>query len=97
MQDASSEQKKKNKKPKIQAKLLAERTTTSLSLANRRKNKETKKQKLSINLTLYEVLTNHWIKFRRAETERKKKFNLLQGKNSTFLETWEKETPKTIT
>ena len=34
---------------------------------------------------------------RRAETKRKKEFNLLQGKNSTFLEAWEKETSNTIT
>ena len=32
----------------------------------------------------------------RAETKRKKEFNLLQGKNSTFLEAWEKETSNTI-
>ena len=36
-------------------------------------------------------------KRRRAETKRKKEFNLLQGKNSTFLEAWEKETSNTIT
>ena len=28
---------------------------------------------------------------------RKKEFNILQGKNSTFLEAWEKETSNTIT
>jgi len=27
---------------------------------------------------------------------KKKEFNLFQGKNSTFLETWEKETSNTI-
>ena len=32
----------------------------------------------------------------KAETKRKKEFNLLQGKNSTFLEAWEKETSNTI-
>ena len=57
---------------------------------------KTDKQKLSTNLTLYEAFTNHWIKFRRAETKRKKEFNLLQGKNSTFLEAGEKETSNTI-
>jgi len=31
-----------------------------------------------------------------AETKRKKEFNLLQGKNSTSLEAWEKETSNTI-
>jgi len=55
------------------------------------------KQKLSTNLTLYEAHTNHWTNLRRAETKRKKEFNLLQGKNSTFLEAWEKETSNTIT
>ena len=53
---------------------------------------EENKQKLSTNLTLYEVYTNHWTNLRRADTKRKKQFNLLQGKNSTFLEAWEKET-----
>ena len=33
----------------------------------------------------------------RAETKRRKEFNLLQGKNSTFFEAWEKETSNTIT
>ena len=33
----------------------------------------------------------------RAETKRKKEFNLLQEKNSTILEAWEKETSKIIT
>ena len=32
----------------------------------------------------------------RAETKRKKEFNLLQGKNSTFLEAWERETSNTV-
>ena len=50
------------------------------------------KQKLSTNLTLYEAHTNHWTNFRREDTKRKKEFHLLQGKNSTFLEAWEKET-----
>ena len=31
------------------------------------------------------------------ETKRKKEFHLLQGKNSTFLDAWEKETSNTIT
>ena len=33
----------------------------------------------------------------RAKTKRKKEFNLPQGKNSTFLEAWEKDTSNTIT
>jgi len=47
---------------------------------------KTNKQKLSTNLTLYETHTNHWTNLRRAETKRKKEFNLLQGNNSTFLD-----------
>ena len=39
------------------------------------------------NLTLYEVYTNHWTNLRRAETKRKKEFN---------LEVLEKETSNTI-
>ena len=42
------------------------------------------------------LITYHWINHRRAETIGVKKvFNLLQGKNSTFLEAWEKETSNT--
>ena len=58
--------------------------------------KQTNKQKLSTNLTLYEAYTNHWTNLRRVETKRKKEFNLLKRKNSTFLEAWEKETSNTI-
>ena len=48
--------------------------------------KQTNK-KPSTNLTLYEGYTNHWTNLRRAETKRKKEFN---------LEAWEKETSNTI-
>ena len=48
---------------------------------------QTDKQKLSTNLTLYEAYTNHWTNLRRAETKRKKEFN---------LEAWEKETSNII-
>ena len=50
-----------------------------------------------MNLTLCEAYTNHWTNLRRAETKRKKEFNLLQGKNSSFLKAWGKETSNTIT
>ena len=43
------------------------------------KEKQTSKQKLSTNLTLYEAYTNHWINLRRAETKRKKEFNFEAG------------------
>ena len=57
--------------------------TTSLSLAQQRKNK----QKLSTNLTLYEAYTNHWTNLRRADMKRKKELN---------LEAWKKETSNTV-
>ena len=60
---------------------------TSLSLAHQRKNKQTKTA---------QAYKNHWTNLRRAETKRKKECNLLQGKNSTFLEAWEKETSNKI-
>ena len=57
---------------------------------------KTSKQKLSTNVTLYEAHTYHRTNLKRAKNERKKEFNLLQGKNSTFLEALEKETSGTI-
>jgi len=39
-------------------------------------NKQTSKQKLSKNLALYEASANHCTNLRRAETKRKKEFNL---------------------
>jgi len=59
--------------------------------------KQTNKQKLSTNSTLYEAHIKHWTNLRGAKTKRKKEFNLLRGKNSIFFEAWEKETSKTIT
>ena len=49
--------------------------------------KQTNKQTLSTNLTLYKAYTNHWTNLRRAETKRKKEFK---------LEAWEKETSNPI-
>ena len=49
--------------------------------------KQTHKQKLSTNLTLYEDYTNHCTNPRRAETKRKREFN---------PEAWVKETSNTI-
>ena len=48
---------------------------------------KTNKQKLSKNLTLQEAYTNHWTNLKRAETKRKKEFNLAS---------WEKKTSNTI-
>ena len=75
------------KQNKTQTQSSPDRITTSFSLAHQRKNKQTNKQKLSTNLTLYEAYTNHWTNLRRAETKRKKEFN---------LEDWEKKTSNTI-
>ena len=55
--------------------------------------KQTKTQHKSHPIKAY---TNHWNNLRKAETKRKKKIKLLQGKNSTLLEIWEKETSNTI-
>jgi len=44
------------------------------------------KQKLNTNLTLYKAHINHWTTLRKVKTKRKKEFNLLQKRNSTFLE-----------
>ena len=74
-------------KTKIQSQSSADRSTTSLSFAHQRKKTKSKKQKLIINLTLYEAYTNHCTNLTRAETKRKKKFN---------LEAWEKDTSNTI-
>ena len=46
------------------------------------------KQNLSTNLTLYEVYTNHWANFRRAEAKMRNEFK---------LEAWKKETSNKIT
>jgi len=80
VQDTSSKQQAKQKyKPSHQQTGVP----PHLALANRVK---TNKQTLSPNLMLYDAHTNHWTNLRRAETKRKKEFNLIQGKNSTFLE-----------
>ena len=71
-------------KTKIQTQSSADRITTSLSFAI--KEKQTNK-KLSTNLTLYKAYTNYWTNLRRAETKRKKEFN---------LEAWNKEISDTI-
>ena len=84
--DASSKQQTKQKyKPYHQ------QTGLPIHSALPSEEKQKNKQKLITNLTLCEAHTSHWTKLRWAETKRKKEFNLLQGKNSTFLETWEKE------
>jgi len=90
VQDASSKQQTKQKyKPNHQQTGLLPHSVLPI-------RGKTNKQKLSTNLTLYKAYTNHWTNFRRAETKRMKESNLIQGKNSTFLEAWEKETSNKI-
>ena len=84
-------------KAKIQAQSSADRRVPPPSALpiSRKANKQVKTQH---KLTLYKAHTNHWANLRRAKTKREKEFSLLQEKNSTFLEAWEKETsnPKTL-
>ena len=82
MQAASSKQQTKQKyKPSHQ------QTGLHLTQPCPSEEQQTNKQKLSTNLTQCEAYTNHWTNLRRAETKRKKEFN---------LEAWEKETSNTI-
>ena len=81
MQDTSSKQQTKQKyKPGDQ------QTGLPPNSAYPSEEKQTNR-KLNTNLTLYKAYTNHWTNLRRAETKRKKEFN---------LEAWEKETSNTI-
>ena len=68
--------------------------TQSCPSEEKQTNKQTKTQHKSYPIEAY---TNHWTNRGRAETKRKKEFNLLQRKNSAFLEAWEKQTSNTIT
>ena len=91
MQDASSKQQTKQKyKPNHQQTGLPPHSIMSI-------RGKTNKQKLSPILTLYKAHKNHWANLRRVEMTRKKEFNILQGKNSVFLEAWEKEISNKIT
>ena len=77
--EASSKQQTKQKyKPNLQQTGLTPHSTLPI---------KGKTNKDSTNLTLNEAYTNHWIELRRAETKRKKEFN---------IEVWEKETSNTI-
>ena len=75
-------------KTEIQTKSSVDRITISLSPAHQRKRKLTSShQNPSTSYSLHEAYTNHWTKLMRAETKRKKEFN---------LEGWKKETSNTI-
>ena len=90
MQDASSKQQTKQKyKPNHQQTGVP--PLPALPIRGK-----TIKQKLSPILTLYKAHKNDWTNLTRVEMTRKKEFNILQGKNSTFLEAWEKETSNTV-
>ena len=71
-----------NNKKKLQ--IISRQDYPSLSLAHLRENKQTNKNSAQISHT--EAYTDYQTNLKRAETKRKKEFNLLQGKNSTFLE-----------
>ena len=75
---------KTTNKTKKQTQSSADRITTSLGLAHQRKNKQ---KILSTNLTPYEAYTNYWTSLTKAETKRKKEFN---------LEDWGKATSSTV-
>ena len=91
VQDTSSKQQTKQKN-----KLNQQQTGSPPHSALPIRGKTDKQTKLSTNLTLNKAHISYWANSRRAETKSKKEFNLLQGKNSTFLEAWEKETLNTI-
>ena len=80
MQDVSSQQQTTQKyKPNHQQTGLAPHSALPIRGKTNKQN--------STNLTLYEAYTNQWTNLRRAETKRKKEFN---------LEAWEKDTSNTI-
>ena len=47
--------------------------------------KQTNKQKLSTNVTLYRSYKNNWTNLRRAETKRKKEFTFFKERIQFFL------------
>ena len=69
---------------------------TGLPLHSAFPSEEKQTKKTQHKSHLYKAYTNHWTKLRREETKKKKEFNLLQGKNLTFLEAWEKGTTDRI-
>ena len=88
VQEASPKQQTKQKyKPNHQQIRLPPPLALPIKRKTNNNNNNNNKKKLSTNLTLYEAYRNHWIKLRRAETKRKKEFN---------LEAWKKETSNTI-
>ena len=91
MQDVSSKEQTKQKyKPNHQQTGLPPHSALHIGgKANKQTNKQTKNKpkKPSTNLILYEAYTNHWTNLRRAETKRKKAFN---------LEDWEMETSNIV-
>ena len=58
--------------------------------------KQTNKQKLSTNLTLSKAYTNNWTNLRRAETKRKKEFNLELEKETSNRISLKKKKKKSI-
>ena len=72
-----------NKQNKIQTQSSADRIPPHSAFPS--EEKQTKKPQHKSHL--YKAYTNHWTNIRRAETKRRKEFN---------LEAWEKETSNTI-
>ena len=76
-----------NNKPNKNTDLIISRQDYHLTQSCPSEEKQTNRQtKLSKNLTQYKAYTTHWTNLRRAETKRKKEFN---------LEALEKETSNT--
>ena len=98
MQDTSSKQQTKQKyKPNHQQTGLPPHSALPIGgKANKQQQQQKPNQKNPAQISPCMKLTNHWTNLWRAETKRKKEFNLLQGKNSIFLEAWGKETSNTI-
>ena len=82
-------------KTKIQTQSSADRITSSLSLDQQRKNKQTNKQKLSTNLTLYKAYTNHWTDLKSVDQQEERIQPLRLGKGDLKHNTLKKNNEKT--
>ena len=83
------------KKTKVQTQSSADKSTTSLSLAHQRKNKETNKNSAQISpFTKFKQSTGPNL---GGQKQNGKKNSTFFKEISTFLEAWEKETRNTIT
>ena len=83
------------KKTKVQTQSSADKSTTSLSLAHQRKNKETNKN--SAQISPFTKFTQSTGPNLGGQKQNGKKNSTFFKEISTFLEAWEKETTNTIT